>query len=453
MAKTIGILELNDFQMQLSLLVDGKLQAPVNTCGYSTINSAKQEIIFGQEAQAQFRRQPLNSFNQYWNQLNVEPINANHNKIRHYADLAHQQLLALHGQDNFDELILVVPASFNREKLSLLLGICGQCPFEVIGLVDSAVIGSSNMNASNTSASNARSKILHLDIQLHQCILTHLSQSNGSEGTQTQIKSVDIIPGTGISQLYTRFAHYLSEQFIEQCRFDPIHNADSEQQLYNLLGQLINGEQSAELQLSLDGKQVTLNRQSIWRHASDLFDELSSTLEKCTPFDSLIVHQRITALDGLYAQLNEKFAGKIQVIEQQNIAANVVTNQSQVTASDKGLQYTTCLIKDRPNKDRPSKEPQFTQASHIVINEYAYPIGEQTIYFGSSCASTQRKDDSLIAIDNNQSLSILNGSKVEVNGQTASNNQTLNLGDSLTVNGQHARLINVLTSIELKGQS
>lgn len=452
MAKTIGILELNDFQMQLSLLVDGKLQAPVNTCGYSTLVTGKEKIIFGQEAQAQFRRQPLNSFNQYWNQLNVEPINTNHNKIRHYADLAHQQLLALHEQNNFDELILVVPASFNREKLSLLLGICGQCPFEVIGLVDSAVLSTSNISASNTSASHTNGKVLHLDIQLHQCILTHLSQSNGSDGTQTQIKSIDIIPGTGISQLYTRFAHYLSEQFIEQCRFDPIHNADSEQQLYNLLGQLINGEQSAELQLSLDGKQVTLNRQSIWRHASDLFDELLSTLEKCAPFDSLVVHQRITALDGLYAQLNEKFAA-IQVIEQQNIAANVIANQSQIRASDKGLQYTTCLIKDKPSKDRPSKEPQFTPASHIVINQYAYPIGEQIIYFGASCASTQQKNDSFIAIDNNQSLSILNGSKVEVNGQTASNNQTLNLGDSLTVNGQHARLINVLTSIEFKGQS
>ena len=308
------------------------------------------------------------------------------------------------------------------------------------------------MNASNTSASNARRKILHLDIQLHQCILTHLSQSNGSAGIETQINSVDIIPGTGISQLYTRFAHYLSEQFIEQCRFDPIHNADSEQQLYNLLSQLINGEQSAELQLSLDGKQVTLNRQSIWRHASDLFDELLSTIDKCAPFDSLVVHQRITALDGLYAQLSQKFAG-IQVIEQQNIASSVIDHQSQIRASDKGLQYTTCLIKDKPSKDRPSKEPQLAPASHIVINEYAYPIGEQTIYLGASCASTQRKNDSCIAINNNQSLSILTGSKVEVNGQTASNNQTLNLGDSLTVNGLHARLINVLTEQQLKGQS
>lgn len=279
-------------------------------------------------------------------------------------------------------------------------------------------------------------------------MLTHLTNANAnqSQSAYTQINNADIIPGTGISQLYAKLAHYLSEQFIEQCRFDPIHNADSEQLLYNLLEQLINGDKSHELQLSLQGKQITLNRQSIWRHANDLFDEVINTIEKSAPFDILYVHQRITTIDSLYQRLTDKFAGKIQVIEQQAIVSNISEYQAQILASDKGLQYTTRLIKGEL-----TQQPKFARASHLLIKDYAYPIGEQTIYFGASSASLKIKDDSLIAIDSNQSLSILKANTVEINGQAASNNHALNLGDTLTVNDQKARLINVLPNIEHEG--
>lgn len=444
MAKTLGILELNDFQLQLSLLEDNRIAEPIDSCGYATINTNKQSIQFGSDAQQQFRRQPLTSYNQYWNQLNVDPIDTRHNKLRHFADFAHQQLLDLHNQANFDQLIIAVPASFNNEQLSLLLGICGQCPFEVVGLVDSAVLSCINGRTDNSN----EPKSLHLDIQLHQCLLTHLTNANAnqSQSAYTQINNADIIPGTGISQLYAKLAHYLSEQFIEQCRFDPIHNADSEQLLYNLLEQLINGDKSHELQLSLQGKQITLNRQSIWRHANDLFDEVINTIEKSAPFDILYVHQRITTIDSLYQRLTDKFAGKIQVIEQQAIVSNISEYQAQILASDKGLQYTTRLIKGEL-----TQQPKFARASHLLIKDYAYPIGEQTIYFGASSASLKIKDDSLIAIDSNQSLSILKANTVEINGQAASNNHALNLGDTLTVNDQKARLINVLPNIEHEG--
>ena len=57
-----------------------------------------------------------------------------------------------------------------HEQLSLLLGIVHQCPFEAVGLVNRSVaIGS--LYANNTST-------WHLEIQLHQALLTELRRSD-----------------------------------------------------------------------------------------------------------------------------------------------------------------------------------------------------------------------------------------------------------------------------------
>ena len=68
-----------------------------------------------------------------------------------------------------EEALLAVPGSFTSAQLSLLLGLAQASPFSVTGLVDAAVAA--------TAATAGPGSYNHLDIQLHQTVVTSLEVS------------------------------------------------------------------------------------------------------------------------------------------------------------------------------------------------------------------------------------------------------------------------------------
>ena len=88
----------------------------------------------------------------------------------------------------------------------------------VAGVVDAAVAACAELPAHAT--------VLHLDIHLHQAVLTQL------QGASLLRRSrVEIAPRVGIKALHAAWAHLISEAMVRRTRFDPLHHAASEQQL------------------------------------------------------------------------------------------------------------------------------------------------------------------------------------------------------------------------------
>jgi hypothetical protein len=119
-------------------------------------------------------------------------------------------------------VLLVVPGEFDRARLGVLLGAAQAAGLPVAGIVDSAVAASDRVYPGW--------QLLHLDIGLHHLRLTHVGQSDGVRRSR-----FEILPDAGLLALRERWLRAISERFIAETRFDPLHNAASEQQLHNRL--------------------------------------------------------------------------------------------------------------------------------------------------------------------------------------------------------------------------
>jgi hypothetical protein len=405
---TIAILELND--QQITLTQGSKCW---QSSGFATLNN--DTITFGEKSQKQARLQPLVSFNQYWNQLSLDPIFNGNTKFRHYADFVYHQLLDLHQQANScEKIILAVPSSFDSEQLSLLLGIFQSSPFKVIGIVNSALA------ATTAQATNGR--YLYLDMQLHQCLITEIIADK-----QLRVGSVDIVVGTGLVNLYHNWAKYLAGQFIQQCRFDPLHDAISEQQLHDLLPQLLTSF-GDEIQLALQTKQVKLNRQSLMRHSQSLFEPVIKALNHFGQVNTIFVSERIATLSALFPSINTQAP-----ITTNAVAVNCINNHKHICTTEQTISHVTSLPINRDNAKTTSNT-----STHVLCQNAAYPIGQNAIYINAdteisiSNKPTQAQF-SLSKTTDELVLNLLNSSQILINGKQGRNGESLNSGDSLRV--------------------
>lgn len=214
---SLKVVELNDRAITVSDDGGILLQSP----GFALVDGDKVHV--GESAQQQARLYPNQSYNKYWQELNLEPI-SHGNNFRHYADIAYAHLLDLAESAGLDgEVILAVPGNYTRQQLAIVLGLCKQCPFQVVGVIDSAVAAVSLLEPPRTT--------IYADIQLHQVVLTRVSLNGGSLEAGSTIQ----IPGVGSQSFMDRMMRMATDMFIQQCRFNPQHNATSEQQLYNAL--------------------------------------------------------------------------------------------------------------------------------------------------------------------------------------------------------------------------
>ncbi|NQZ09973.1 MAG: hypothetical protein HRT35_22720 [Algicola sp.] len=424
---TTALLELNDHQLKLTV----DKQSWLST-GFATL--APKGVLFGEKAQQQARLQPRLSYNQYWNLLSLAPIETNNPKFRHYGDFAYQQLLELVSQaGGIDEVILSVPASFDREQLSLLLGIFGQFAFKVVGLVDSSVAAVANTPLVG--------RIVYLDIQLHQCLLTELSVNEN-----VKVKRADIFAGTGLTQLYQHWAKFLSAQFIQQCRFDPLHEADTEQQLYNTLEALLFSTDD-DIQLEIKGKKIKLNRQSLLRHTQGLFEPVIKALSHVGPIDTLLVSERIATIPELFNQLDAAIT-----VNNTAIVDNCLAHQKHICPDGDGLSLVTQLPAHQGPVKVKSKGNNGQKSTHILLQNAAYPLGEKPLYIVTDkelSLTTERNGKAHFSLTNNGgnlTVTALNGREVLINGQPGSKDEQLDNGDTLSFSycSGSLTLINVL---------
>ncbi|MEE3237819.1 MAG: hypothetical protein VX220_02880, partial [Pseudomonadota bacterium] len=209
---SLKAIELNDS----SIIVGNEDGVIAQSPGFAL--AAGNTLEIGEAAEQQARLQPTNSYNKYWHELSLEPL-SHGNNIRHFADIAYAQLLHLAEIGQIDsDVIFAVPGNFTRQQLAILLGLAKQCPFTPVGVVNSALAAASIGDHSEST--------VYADIQLHQVELTKLSFSGG----ELSIDSVIQVPGVGTQNFMDSMMQLATRLFIQQCRFNPQHNAASEQQ-------------------------------------------------------------------------------------------------------------------------------------------------------------------------------------------------------------------------------
>ena len=192
-----------------------------------------EDVFFDNDAQnsavKNCRRSPQEINNRYWQQCEQSAISSNAAGMRHSADLIWRHLSELKELHSLQELVLVVPSHYQASNLQLLLGIAKSCGLEVVGLVNKSVLALHDKVVGD-------GEYLHLDIQLHQSVSTVVTVQAG----RAQLGSVEIIQNVGIYAMQDALLKSIQHSFIQNDRFDPLHYAITEQQLFDQLSVVAN---------------------------------------------------------------------------------------------------------------------------------------------------------------------------------------------------------------------
>jgi len=364
---SLQVIELNDVALKVSDESGIVLQSP----GFALAQDKK--LLLGEAAEQKARLHPTNSYNKYWHELSLDPLSHN-NGVRHYADLAYAQLLhvAEHAAVA-GEVVFAVPGNFTKQQLAILLGLAKQCPFTTVGIVDSALAAA--------IAHATEKSIVYADLQLHQIVLTRLKIANGKLLTDTVVQ----VPGVGSQNFMDQMMQLATNAFIQQCRFNPQHNAESEQQLYNALPlwwqQHNQSESSQVLELQVGDSVYTakIPRESLASSLSGHYSKLNQQIQPMVEAGNsrLLISAGLAALPGLKAALNSEH--DLQVLNAEAIGLACLNNHGRIRSNEQGIRLVTALPLDtaasQANNAKAHKASQ-TEArpTHVLYRNRAIPL-------------------------------------------------------------------------------
>jgi len=432
---SLSIFELNDSEIRVANGTDIILRHP----GYAVIKS--DTIKTGPEAISIARSNPRATYNRYWSQLNQDSLIVPTHLARHNADLAYAQLLAMHelaGQP--DEILFAVPGSYSKEQLSLLLGIVDACPFTAVGLVDAATATAAAMADADAGSYN------HIDIHLHYAVITTLDINEKISRT-----SVKIIENNGLTDIHDTCAGFMSDIFIDQSRFDPLHHAGTEQALYDQIPRCLYALNSAdEVTLEIQYKdkryQARIFKEPLLERLKQHYEKIYR--EVAGPAKNL-VSDRLHTLPGFSRQLDNAIA-----INEGTIFEGCNINLMNIRSAGPSLSFITSL----PSTNKPggkaatavknpkairtvtSKVSTYGPVTHVLINNCAYPLNGEPLYLSATGYVAKIPDENIHC---SATLSVHNGAKLKpegdltifINGIRVNGTTSVGAGDTISFAG------------------
>src|SRR5690606_16126530 len=178
-------------------------------------------IVTGQDAYRQARLKPRQVSNRYWSDLSLEPGSSGIDGVGNAAELAYAQLSDIWQRfRGEDPVVFVVPSYYSREQLGLLVGLAEEAGVPVAALVDAAA-------AASMRPYPAR-QLVYVDAGLHRVSLTHVEQTD-----EAIARGEMGLEKTGLAQANDMLVRFIADRFVLATRFDPFHDAECEQALYD----------------------------------------------------------------------------------------------------------------------------------------------------------------------------------------------------------------------------
>ena len=180
-------------------------------------------VVFGLEAHRQARRFPHRVQNRYWRDLSDEPLPAPLGSAYSAADLVHGHLAGIMARGNHEAVAFSIPWYWTAQQLGLLLGIAQEQGATVAGLVDATVAA--------TRRKYPGHELLMIEASLHESVISEIGQHEAAE-----VRARHVLPDLGVDTLERECVAYFAQCFLHCARFDPLHDAASEQQLHDRIG-------------------------------------------------------------------------------------------------------------------------------------------------------------------------------------------------------------------------
>jgi len=412
-------------------------------------------LMLGKTARENARLLPRWTNNRFWHQLNRDPIsNATHN-IRHHADLAFAHLEAMWDglRNSANNVIIGVPHDYNQSQLGLLLGMTNEANIPVVGFVNSALAAVAKELAVAKEAN--QNTVLHLDISLHRITLTEFQ-------LESEIKKFNSISvsETGLFTLWDRWANVVAQEFIHSSRFDPMHEAQSEQQLFDLLPDWIatrDSQTTFDMEINGAIHSTHIPEEKLIQVCQSIYPKIIHSVQS-THCEKLFVSHRFQGFPGF-----ELAIGTLSGLEVQNLSATsaleAVHHFHRDIVSRDGIANTTSLPLSSPlvstaSSTASSSKTHALVPTHLLYKHQARAIGKKLSARGfgdvgvhvstidaisnstGNSTSNSTSDVSFTISKEGAGLVLITLSRdVKLNGKMIDASATLAVGDQISIGG------------------
>lgn len=434
----LGIIEISDTGIQIA--VDKELLK--SSPGFAVMDGT--HLLVGEEALQKARLLPRWTNNRFWNQLNTDPMPNGTDEVRHHADLAfaHLESLWLPLKNDVDKVILLVPAFYDHSQLGLLLGMAKECGIPVAGVADSSLLVASEQSLQPLS--------LHLDVHLHRVTLTNLSSGN-----TLSKKSVSTVAEMGVFTLWDRWANIIADQFIQTSRYDPMHQAQSEQALFNQLPGWIetlkeSGGNTFELNLGEISHTVSISNDQLIAACTQIYPQIVQSIRSQIPpgeSASLLLSHRFAGFPGLKDSLGLISSIELLELNAEQSLSSAYTLADKIIPRTGAISHIVSLPRDGHAAVPIRSGPDRSRATHLLADNHAIAIGK-SFQLAQDISKGMRSDPdnaicTLFTRGNSLYLDIHSVDAFLVNGEAADEKDALKPGDVLTIGDQTITLISV----------
>jgi acylphosphatase len=211
----------------------------------------------------------------------------------------------------------------------------------------------------------------------------------------SQIDTLDVAerPFTDTPSFKIVHSEAVADAFVRKTRFDPMHSAETEQQIYDGIESLVSKlgtEMAVEVTIEKDGEARTaeVRRDALLAATAERYKRLVESLE--TQRDgaalALAVDQSLAALPGLTDLLGAMPDTELQIVSPENVRHTIVdTRQSWVTSDNSQLR----LVQDIPWSADAAATPVASVSAgsgevptHVLFDGVAHPVGRSPMVIG-----------------------------------------------------------------------
>lgn len=433
--------------------------------GYAIARDGRAQ--FGWDAWKLARLHPRRVQSRFWRDLSDQPLPRAMDDYDSSADLAHDQLQRVRdaAPAQATGVVLAVPAFWTSEQLGLLLGIAQEVELPVQGLVDAAVAASRREYQGGD--------LLHLEVSLHDCTVTRIKQHSGAA-----LGDRRTVEGLGVEKLERACVEFISRQFVESTRFDPLHDAVSEQHLYdNLytwLSQLVR-QKELLLTVAYRGNEfdATINLGALESALASICDPLARQVRSMLSpgvATALQVTSRLTEFPGVVAALGRLPQVAVFAQERAASARGAQRRAASIAAGESGFRLVSTLPWDQPplqleeaGSRTKAQDVADERPTHVLFEGRAYRLGKRPFLIGSGLGtndygvrldghmsgvsrrhcSIERRDEQLVVVDHSRYGTLLNNHAIE-------GSAILQAGDVLTL-GNPARTFHLVQEVMPNG--
>ncbi len=357
--------------------------------------------LFGDEALRRSRLFPRRVASDFWSRLDAAPLGPPFPDGLSAADLVHGHLESLWraGRPGTDEVVLAVPGVYDDRQLGLLLGIAQALGMPVAGLVDAAVAAA--------SAGFPGERLLHVDLGLRRAVVTEIRQ--GASLVRERVARLD---RWGLDEVHDAEMRGAAAAFVRQSRFDPLHDAATEQALFDRLPAwlaALERDERATWRLPFAAGEATIevtrSEAEAWtaRFADELSQQASVFKRAGEPL-TVLLSAHAARLPGLAGRLAAVRGVEVVLLPVQAAAAGALREKDAVRSPAGAIRLVTHLphpqapegtvggaavILPPVAKPLPPRDPG-RRPTHVLLGPVARAITEEPLVVGTAPPSPGR---------------------------------------------------------------